>query len=206
MRWPAASCASLLLLAAPAGAATLTITFTGTVDVVSPQISSGPFEAGDSISGSLQIDSATPDTDALPTEGEYLGAISNLTFSFGDYDGTGAGENQLHMRDGESNVVDNFFVQSEFAGPDVAGFPPQLFHLDLGDSENAVFTSDVIPASLDLADFEIRGLFIGFLDGNNVYGVNGTITSLTYAVPEPGALALLALGAVTGMRPARRRD
>jgi hypothetical protein len=190
-------------LAAPAGAATITVSFTGTVDFVSPQISSGPFEAGDPISGSLQIDSATPDSDALPTEGEYLGAVSNLLFSFGGYDGTGAGENQLHMRDGAGFVVDNFFVQSGFDGANVGGFPPQLFHLDLGDTANTVFTSDVIPASLDLADFEIRGLFIGFLDGNNVYAVNGTITALTYTVPEPGVLALLALGA--GLLAARRR-
>ena len=194
MRWLAASCASLALFATPAGAATITVTFTGSVTFVSPQIASGPFEAGDAISGSFQIDSATPDGEADPTEGSYEGAVSSLTFSFGGYAGTGAGENELHMRDGEGFVVDNFFVQSAFAGSDVAGFPPQLFHFDLGDVENTVFTSDAVPASLDLADFEVRGLFIGFLDGSSVHAVNGTITAFTYTVPEPGALGMLALG------------
>jgi hypothetical protein len=141
--------------AAPAGAATITVTFTGTIDTIPTQIASGPFELGGSISGSFQIDSATPDGEASPTEGSYEGAISNLSFSFGDYAGTGAGENELHMRDGAGFVVDNFFVSSDFSGPDVAGFPPSAFHLDLGDVENTIFTSDDIPASLDLADFEI---------------------------------------------------
>jgi hypothetical protein len=205
MRWLAGSCASLLLLAAPAGAATITVTFTGTIDFIDSSISSGPFEVGDPINGSFQIDSTTPDGDALTTEGEYEGAISNLTFSFGDYDGTGSGENQLHMRDGAGFVVDNFFVQSEFSGPDVGGFPPFHFLFNLGDSDNTIFTSDAIPMSLDLADFEIRGLTLGFLDGSSVPSVNGTITSLTYTVPEPGALGVLALGAAALAVIGRRR-
>lgn len=189
---------------AAGSAATITVTFTGTVDFVSPSISSGPFEAGDPISGSFQIDSTTPDGEADPDEGSYEGAISNLTLSFGDYDGTGSGENELHMRNGAGFNVDNFFVSSDFTGPDVAGFPPFHFLVNLGDSENTVFTSDEIPTSLDLADFEIANVILGFLDGNNVPSVETSITSLTYTVPEPGVLVLLALGALVNAR--RRRS
>jgi hypothetical protein len=195
MRAPIPAAALLLALATPAGAATITVTFTGTVDFVTPSISSGPFQAGDPISGSFQIDSTTPDGEADPDEGSYEGAISNLTFSIGDYDGTGSGENELHMRNGEGFNVDNFFVSSDFTGPDVAGFPPFHFLFNLGDTDNTIFTSDDIPTSLDLADFEIANVILGFLDGNNVPSVETSLTSLTYTVPEPGALALLALGA-----------
>jgi hypothetical protein len=202
MRLPLSAAALLLLLVSPAGAATITVGFTGTITFVPMQIASGPFEVGDPITGSFQIDSATPDGEAAPTEGSYEGAVSNLSFSFGGYSGTGAGENELHMRDGSGVQVDNFFVQSEVGGSDVAGFPAFHFLFDLGDTANTVFSSDGIPASLDLADFEIRNLILGFIDGNSVYNVSGTISSLTYDVPEPGALALLGLA---GLALAARR-
>jgi hypothetical protein len=189
---------------AAASAATITVTFTGEIDFVTPAISSGPFQVGDPISGSFQIDATTPDGEADPDEGSYEGAISNLTFSIGDYDGTGSGENELHMRNGAGFNVDNFFVSSDFTGPDVAGFPPFHFLLNLGDSDNSVFSSDEIPASLDLADFEIANVILGFLDGSNVPSVDGSITSLTYTVPEPGVLALLAFGALVNAQ--RRRS
>lgn len=191
-----ASLAALSLALPSAGsAATITVTFTGEIDFVTSGISSGPFQVGDPISGSFQIDSTTLDGEADPDEGSYEGAISNLTFSFGDYDGTSSGENELHMRNGEGNNVDNFFVSSDFTGPDVAGLPPFHFLFDLGDIENTIFTNDDIPTTLDLADFEVRNLILGFLDGNEVPSVNGQITSVTYTVPEPGVLALLALAA-----------
>ena len=176
-----------------AAAAPITVSFTGTITFVPMQISSGPFESGDAISGSFQLEAATPDLDPAPTEGEYQGAVSNLSFTFGGYSGTGTGENQLHMRDGAGNVVDNFFVQSDFSGADVAGFPPFHFLFDLGDAENTIFSSDAIPTSLDLADFEVRNLILGFEDGSSIYNVNGTITSVTYAVPEPALLGLAGL-------------
>jgi hypothetical protein len=203
MRWFV--CAAFLLLASPAAAATITVSFSGTIDFVPSQIASGPFEAGDPVSGSFQIDSATPDGDAEPTEGSYEGAVSNLSFEIGGYSGAGAGENELHMRDGEGFVVDNFFVQSDFGGPDVAGFPPFHFLVNLGDTDNTVFTSDAIPASLDLAEFEIASVILGFLDGNSVYNVDASITSLTYTVPEPASFALLALGASALTARRRRR-
>jgi hypothetical protein len=46
-------------------------------------------------------------------------------------------------------------------------------------------------------------LSFGFIDGNSVYRVSGAITSLTYVVLEPGALALLGLRA--GLLAVRRR-
>jgi len=198
MRLPSTAAALLLALATagPARAVAINVTLSGTIEFVDSQISSA-FTVGAPFTASFQINSDTPDTDALPTEGEYIGAVSNLSFSFGSYSGAGAGDNQLHMRDGAGLFADNFFVQSEFSGADVAGFPPFDFLVNLADTSLTVFTSDAIPASLDLADFDIADALLGFQDGSSIYRVQAGIDALTYTVvPEPGTLPLLGLGCV----------
>lgn len=57
------------------------------------------------------------------------------------------------------------------------------------DPTGTALTADGIPTSLQLADFTTRGsnLFIG---GSQYFG---TVTSLTYAIPEPTTSVLIIL-------------
>jgi hypothetical protein len=57
----------LFIFAAPAGAATLTRS-------IPPSLASGPFAVGDPVSGSFEIDSATPEQD--PATGEGVGVAT----------------------------------------------------------------------------------------------------------------------------------
>jgi hypothetical protein len=77
-----------LLLSAAASAATITVTFTGTVSFVATDLASG-FTVGDPVSGTFQYDSEAADTvPANPMLGFYPGA-TGFTFDFGGYLATG---------------------------------------------------------------------------------------------------------------------
>ena len=188
---PLALAAALGLLAASsaASASTITITFSGTIEEIGPDVASG-FTAGDPFSGSIQFDGATPDSNASAILGDYSGAIGAMSFDFGGYLAT-ATFGQVSVRN-DSNDSFNA-VTFNGNGAQVNGLTLVSLSLSLVDSGGATFSSDAIPASLSLSNFFFAKGAIEF-EGGTTRRVRGSISSLTYTVPEPGALVLLALG------------
>ena len=72
----------------------------------------------------------------------------------------------------------------------------------MSSSTDAVFSSDAIPTSLDLADFDReRVVVLDFFSVTSGHErVTATVNSLSY-VPEPGVLALIALGGIVAELP-----
>jgi hypothetical protein len=106
-----------------------------------------------------------------------------------------------------------------FTGPSLGTFSPGNVTVELFDFDAAMFASDLLPLTPpSLADTEQELLFINFrrtVSGVvEVLSVHAHLTSLVLApaqqrpppgtVPEPGTLALRALGLV-GLVPLRRR-
>jgi hypothetical protein len=208
MRWLAAACASLLSWAAPASAATITVSFTGTVNFVFDQLDSA-FTLGDPVSGTFQYDSDTADTvPADPVLGIYPGA-TNFEFDFGGYVATGNAPGSGVQVDNDRMATGLFdrFIGSKTCngtctGADVGAFTLQNLTFLLS-GPATIFSSDALPTSLDLTDFSQRSASLEFSDGATGPQVTALIESLTVTVPEPGALALLVLGA--GLVAVRRR-
>ena len=194
-----APAALLLALAAPAAqASTITISFSGTIDEIGPDVASG-FTSGDPFSGTIQFDDATPDTNASAILGDYGGAISSMSFDFGGYLAT-ATVGQVSVR---NDTNDSFnAVTFNGNGAQVAGLSLVSLSLSLVDSAGTTFSSDAIPASLSLSDFFFAKGAIEF-EGGTSRRVRGSISSLTYTVPEPGALALLAVAGLLALRRGR---
>jgi hypothetical protein len=206
MRLPRVSAALLVALSLPgaASAATITVTFTGTVNFVAPQLSAF-FTVGDPVSGSFQIDSDVPDLlPADPVVGLYPSAGSNFAFDFGGYSAsaTGPGGTQVRV---ENNAMGGApfdrFVGSKTCNNDCTAATLDIWSLVnmtflVSDSTAAVFSDDSIPTSFDLTDFNQRSASLEFIDPERTAGptVSALLTAVTYTVPEPGALALLALG------------
>jgi hypothetical protein len=114
--------------------------------------------------------------------------------TFGAYSAT-ASSGELFIRDGVLNP-DNFFVNVEPSGAQVAGLPLVSATLNLFDTTRTVFADESIPASLELADFDNADVSLSYREGSSGFLVQATLTSLTYLpVPEPGAGALTAAGA-----------
>lgn len=204
MRLLAVPAALLLTLAAPAArAVTITVSFAGTIDEVGSEIASA-FTAGDAFTGTLQIDASTADSSADPGIGAYPGAVDDLAFTFGTYLATTT-FGQVNVTNGSFDA----FVGTTFnaSGDPVAGLQLVEATLNLVDLDGSVFSSDAIPTSLSLSDFGFARAFLWFEGGLTSRRVAGNVTSLTFTVPEPGALTLLAvaaLGAVLTPRRCRR--
>jgi hypothetical protein len=186
--------ALILAPAAPADAALLTFSWTGTVTEVDAPLASAA-QIGDPGSGSFQIESTTPDNDASATFGDYPGP-TNMTITLGGLTATSA----LGTIGGLS-VFDFTFDGIEldtgpWTGAPVGAFEVTFAALNMEDADATTFASDAIPTSLTLADFEIRLFRIGYSNGETSAEVRGIVESITVTVPEPAAGALLALGAL----------
>jgi hypothetical protein len=187
---------AVLLWLAPAGAGAepITVTFSGTITEIAPQIDDGTFALGAPVSGSFEIDPDAVDGEPSPDVGRYDGAVSGFALEFGSYEAS-ASTGLLFIRDGMGFSADEFYVETSPTGPDVAGFPLYRSILQILDTTLAVFSSDAIPTSLDLADFDNATLSLGYLDGTFSYPVHAEITSLTYTpAPEPGGVLSMAAG------------
>jgi hypothetical protein len=206
--------AFLVALVAPAsasaGSAFYGVNFSGIVNYVPPAIDDGTFEEGEEVFGFFRIDAGVEDSEPSAEDGHYEGAVSDRYLRIGDYEAT-ASTGELFIRNAPGDpFADYFSVEGEVSGPAVAGLAPGNFAFSLLDPSRQVFSDDAIPSSLDLADFDapvVVRLF--FPDGNVSYGLELTISSLTYLpVPEPGGAWLAAAGALTmgALRGRRRRE
>jgi hypothetical protein len=189
MRPFAMPAALLLALSTPAAAATITVSFTATIDEVGSEVASA-FTLGDTINGSIQIDGATPDSAADASIGFYSGAIDDLSFSFGSYLAS-ASVGQVNVANA---AIDTFVATTSNAtGASVGGLALVNATLNLVDSDGSALSTDAIPLSLLLSDFGTARASIFFEGGTPSRRVGGNLSSLTLSVPEPGALALLGL-------------
>lgn len=195
-----AGCAALLLaLAAPAaGAATLTVTWTGHVTSVDSALSS-TFTVGDPASGSFQIETTTPDSDPAANHGQY-DALVNMSITLSGITATSAAPTLggLSIFDSAPGVFVDGLEQDAgpWVGDDIGSL--RFFSangLNLEDQQSTAFTTDAIPTSLDLSQFEIRNFGLNYFEGELLVQARAFADSITFTVPEPGALALLALGA-----------
>jgi hypothetical protein len=215
MRSTALSFALVAALALPlaASAATITVTFSGTVSFVATELDAF-FDEGDPVSGSFTIDTAIGDLlPGNPVVGLYPGAASNLAFDFGGYvasaDGPAGTQVQVE-NDAMGGAPFDRFIASKTCNNTCTAATLDIWSLVgmtflVSDSTAAVFSDDSIPLSLDLADFNQRAASLEFVDPERTSGptVSALLTAVTYTVPEPGTLALLALGA--GLLAALRR-
>lgn len=140
----------------------LTYQFTGTVtstnngSVVIKEINTG-----DTVTGEFTYD--TKGIDGMPSDpksGLYPSESFSLTvggYSFGASDNNISVTNDSVLIQG-SSPVDSFEVVSplrEVSGTSFSGLPPAQIDLVLVDTDASAFNSDALPASLNLADFEI---------------------------------------------------
>lgn len=204
MRPLPASIALLVALSAPgAGAATLTVSWTGHVTSVDSALSS-TFTVGDAASGTFQIETTTPDSDSASNHGEY-DALRNMSITLSGVTATSAVPTLggLSIFDSPPGTFVDGLEQD--AGPWVGADIGSLHFLsanglNLEDQQSTAFTTDAIPTSLDLSQFEIRNFGLNYLDGELLLQARAFADSITFTVPEPRSLILLALGALALLR------
>jgi hypothetical protein len=193
MRTHLAVFALLASLHTPASAEVIPVTFVGEITGVHEALGDA-FTVGAPATGSFSLDTASPDLQPGPDEGDYA-AIADLEVEIDGYVATAAAAS-LFIRNGSGLTVDNFYVTSHPAGADVAGLPLEAFYVELQDVQNTLFTSDAIPAALPLAELENRAARLFFQDGGFSRSVDVEITELQYGAPEPGPPLLTAIGAL----------
>ena len=170
--------------------------FTGDVVSVDEAISS-TFNTSQTISGSLTYESSTPDSIPLdPISGQYVGAIKALTFTVGQYTGTGklsGGDNVIFV------TPRGLIIFSNFSGENVAGTRPVF--LNMGLFKDNAFPTDALPLVLP-SDLQGSGRFDFFIETNPtppLAGFDVNITSVTMIseptiIPEPSTLLLFGPG------------
>jgi hypothetical protein len=187
--------ASLLLWAGfavtPAAAVTIQYSFTGTVNQVTPRLSS-TFSTNPSpsaMSGFMTVNTTDTNT-ASAILGNYT--ITNFTLNIEGYTATMGTSGNVEIRNGPPGT-DWFNVTVNAPnGPLVTSLAPRLFEIQLR-GPNSTFTSDALPpSSPSITSFSNRNLWrLVFGAGTNrtVSGVMAAMTVVT-AVPLPPSVIL----------------
>jgi len=186
-------------------AETLTVSFSGAVTTVPTELSS-TFFVSDPITGSFEIDSLSPDFDADPTRGEYIGP-TNFSFEFGSYLSTGPGGSGSDSVSVQNTTLDTFGFNVQCSAgrciaADVGAYFLASMRLSLTDSTATAFSSDALPTSLDINDFDNDEVALIFEHATlPLKVVSGEISSVTL-VPEPSTslLGMTAMLFVAGLR------
>jgi hypothetical protein len=172
-------------------AALLTYDFLGTVSRVDAPLTA-EFSAGDAVTGSWTVETSTP-ASGDATEAAYLGAITALSVTIGDYAATARGT--LYIRNGASGGDRyNPDGNQDVTGAPVGSYSPAFLQVLLQDPDGSVFgpANAGVPTGFVLDDFTLRLGEIRFRDADAASAVIFTLTALT--VPEPSGLALLGVG------------
>lgn len=197
---------SLLLWAGlpvtPAKAVTVQYSFTGTVNQVSPEISS-TFSMNPSpsaMSGLITVDST--DTNAANAViGRYT--ITNFSLNIEGYTAAMGTSGTVQIRNGPPGTDQfNVTVNAPTVNPPNGPLAPTIFQIQLV-GPNSTFTSDALPlSSPSVTSFTNQNLWRLVFGAGNTITVSGVMTAVT-AVPLPptvilfGAalVALVSLGA-----------
>lgn len=192
----------LALVSPVALAAPLTHQFTGQVSSISGNNLGAPWNGatitvGTPVTIQYTFDTTTTDTIASPTSASYTGAISSITLTLGTASATWSTSTTI-------DVQDSTLDSTEFSDYSVPGTGPSDHLLvSLSDSSATVFTSDALPLSFSLSDFDSMLAYLG-----DPFGIEEPFTYMEFAltdfttiVPEPTALA----GVLAGGLALRRR-
>jgi len=184
-----------------ANADSVTFNFTGTVNTVAAPLA-GTFNTTQSLSGSFTFDSNSADLQIDPNIGLYRVVVPNsLSFSIGSYSGGQVGPsnsdlNVIYIQNDNPDQYTGDWVNS-ISGPAVGSYNPIEFFIDLTEPSNAVFSNDALPLlPPSLAAFSNRRWGLLFTNEIDVMRVEGTLTSLTVATPEPTTFLLGGTGLV----------
>lgn len=185
--------------AAASHAVPITYSWTATIFAVSDNLSDF-FSVGDAISGSVTLDSETPDESVDPSQGGYT-TTEDFTCVIGDHVAT-ITRTEIGVSDSSSG--DTLRIDSLLEGfllrP--GDFFPTNSQLILRDADGTALTSDDLPTLAGLAAFEApRSMAVFFYNGAQSGDVVANLTSFN-GVPEPTALGALSLA---GLALAARR-
>ena len=183
----------------PATAVTVQYSFTGTVNQVSPRLSS-TFITNPSptaMSGLITVDSTDTNT-ASAILGSYT--ITNFSLNIGGYTATMGTSGNVEIRNGPPGT-DWFNVTVNAPnGPVVNGLAPRIFEIQLR-GPNSIFTSDALPpSSPSMTSFTNRNLWRLVFGAGTTRTVSGVMTAVT-PVPLPPTAILFgaALVALVGL-------
>lgn len=198
--------AALSMLSIGVSAAVVQHDFSARVTFVDTRLG-GAAAVGQMAQGAYRIETSTPDSAAAADVGLYFNAGALPTLTLGALAWHAA---QVDISLSNLLAVDIYRVDggstsgSAISG---AGATWRLDSVALTLTDNLFATalaSDMLMAQPPrLADFNIRGLTLTFLDGaNGVASIQAEVTALTQAVPLPGTawLVLAAVGALPWVR------
>lgn len=220
-RFRSAAVAIILVLGSTGylGAEVVRFNFTGYVSRLTDPTNmlGGAVEFLDPVTGYFAYDTTASDTFADPGMGMYqyaapLGPMGVSMTTIGGF--TAGSDPAVGMR---ADVLNNSSSwpegsdQFQIVGTPQTSSPtigiPLLFQLALVDRTGTVLSSDALPNTFNLADWDNSFHFFSVFDlqGGNQLFVGTSVTSLTAAVPEPSSMVLLATGAVVVICFARNR-
>jgi hypothetical protein len=175
----------------PAAAMTIQYSFTGTVNQVTPRLSStfSTSPSSSAMSGLMTVNTA--DTNIRNANiGSYT--ITNLSLKIEGYTATMGTTGNVEIRNGPpGNDQFNVIVNAP-NGPRVSSLAPSLFEIQLR-GPTSIFTSDALPTSSpSITAFTNRNLWSLVFGGGNGRTVSGVITAMTAVttVPLPPAVIL----------------
>jgi hypothetical protein len=181
----------------------LTFAYEGTIDYA---LGGAPFEAflGEIMRVEYTFDGATPDTDASPSIGNYVGAVSLLTLSVGaniystiTNSSIGVQHFPLFINPSTDIGWDQCTVTSTLVGPKIGGLAALSGDVSFHASPANVFTSDALPLTqpdpFGFTDTTLKITFYAFGDGTLMAGIVAAhdIVIAPASVPEPASLALV---------------
>jgi hypothetical protein len=176
--WGMLSC---LLPSTPASAALLQFSFTGAVNNV-PASLFPAINNGQTLFGSITIDTSVPDSNPSPVISLYSNAISSLTLSLGPMTAAlGLPDNSIRIH--EFTTFNRYRLEGPLSGSSVNGLSPIGFR----------FVGDALPSAPPSLSSFISNQWRLIFDGPGHPTVRGSLTSLT-AVPLPAAVILFGAG------------
>jgi hypothetical protein len=175
----------------PVTAATIQYSFTGTVNQVTPRLSStfSNNPSSSAMSGVMTVNTTDTNTSSA-IFGSYT--ITNLRLNIEGYIATMGTSGDVQIRNGPAGN-DQFNVTVNAPnGPAVSALAPRLLELQL----RGLFTSDALPMSIpSLTAFTNRNLWRLVFGAGNARTVSGVVTAITAVtavtvVPLPSTMIL----------------